>query len=1113
MTVRGPNTGAARRGLWLASAAAACLLMATPSAAQEQRDFNVPAQDASQAVRALARQGGVQVMAAESDLEGVTTRPVRGRYGALEAIERMISGTGLEAVATGPGTITIRRRAQAPGQAAPPPAAATEVDEVVVTGSRLQRAGFDTLQAALVTDSEEIDRRGYTNIGEALRDTPGFAAPDSSPVGAEPATLGVSQTFVDFFGLGSQRTLTLVNGRRFVSSNTVSGSGGPASPGSQVDLNTIPAGLVDRVETVAIGGAPVYGSDAIAGTVNVILKDDFEGAEATVQYGITDRNDAESHTFRGLIGANSADGRGNAVLALEYNEQAGLRLSDRMPFSYRIANSDNTGPNDGIPSHIVVRDARFAVLTEGGLPYDNQLEPLIGFDLPGIVFPPFYTANNYIYDSAGNPLQFGPDGELVPYVAGVVVQEALGAPVLTEGGDGVNPADHFGLLTPSERTLFNANARYDLTPSLRVFVEGSYAHTEGTEQSELYQYAAPAALGGPTLRFDVDNPFLSAAARNTILANGLTDFTLNRNLNDIVDRDPGQTTLDLARFVGGLEGGFDVAGDWWRWDLSYNHGRSESRSEQTFIDPDRLLLAIDAVIGGSGEIVCASGGDCVPINLFGADNFSDAAAAWVTDRGSAVSINTQQVVTANLAGELPFGVAGPIAFNVGAEWRKETGSFEPDVLMQAGNQIVGGANAFEGVEGEFTTKEVYAEVAVPLISEDRNFPLIKDLTFEGAVRHVDNSLTGGDLTWSAGGRLAPRLPSWGDGLILRGVFTHAIRSPAITELFLGTAPVSSTITDVCNAQNYNQGANPAVREANCRAALAAVGVSDPAAFNSTTGVVSAFGSRSGNPDLQNEVADSWSVGLVFQPTALPGFRASLDWSAISLEDGIQTLGIGALLAACYDSSNFPNEPACAAFERLDAADAAAQPGPIRNAGDIANGFRTGFYNTSTLEFAGLIAAAEYRFDIAEHLPRAGVPGAMRLSAKMFYTDTYESRAQPGAPLIDSVGEISVPEFRGNFAVGYVNGPLDLDLQAIWTSAVVVDNLATIENLPADLLGIDDYWRFNGAIGYRINERVRAQLAVSNLFDAEVPFPARAFRSFGAYDPIGRTYLLRLTAAF
>src|SRR5690606_16072684 len=161
--------------------------------------------------------------------------------------------------------------------------------------------------------------------------------------------LGVAQTFVNFFGLGSQRTLTLVNGRRFVSSNTVSGSGGATSPGSQVDLNVIPAGLVDRIETVAIGGAPVYGADAIAGTVNVILKDDFEGAQATLQYGLTDRGDAESFTARALMGGNFADGRGNAVVALEHNEQKGILLSSRMPFRYLVPNPLNQSDSDGIP--------------------------------------------------------------------------------------------------------------------------------------------------------------------------------------------------------------------------------------------------------------------------------------------------------------------------------------------------------------------------------------------------------------------------------------------------------------------------------------------------------------------------------------------------------------------------------------------------------------------------------------------------------------------------------------------------------------------------------------------------------------------------------------------
>ncbi|MDH5822281.1 TonB-dependent receptor [Luteimonas sp. RD2P54] len=1100
-----------RSRLWLAIGLG-CALAAAPALAQERRDFDLPPQEAAGAIRAAAEQSGLQIMAPEGDLRGVRTRAVHGSFEAIEALRLMFEGTGLEVVASGADTVTVRRpRAPAPrpdpGVPGPQPDGQTvELDRIEVTGTRIDRAGFDTLQAALVTTGDEIERRGYTNIGQALEDTPGFGPSASSPVGAEPATLGVAQTFVNFFGLGSQRTLTLVNGRRFVSSNTVAGAGGAAAPGSQVDLNVIPAGLVDRVETVAIGGAPVYGSDAIAGTVNVILKEDFEGAEASVQYGITDRGDAESYSVRGLFGGNFADGRGNAVIGTEYHRQHGLRLSDRMPFRFdELPNPDDTGPADGIPSVVVVDDLRYALFTEGGLPYDNQLEPLVGFDLPGLVLPPFYPRGNYVFDADGTPLHFGVDGELVPYRPGTVLQAESGAPILSDGGDGMNPADHFGLLTPSERTIFNALGHFDITPAVRAFAETTYVRTEGVEQSELYQYAVP-LLGGPTLRFSADNPFLSERSRAILADNGLEAFNLSRNLNDVVDRHPGETALDLYRFVGGLKGDFAVFGDTWSWDLSYNYGRSESVSSVTYIDPARLLRAIDAVDDGTGGIVCASGGDCVPINLFGTGNASAEAVDWVTDRGRATSLNTQRVLTGNLTGAFPLGLAEPLQFNLGAERRTESGAFEPDATLEAGNVLIGtGAGSFEGIEGSYRTTEFYGELVVPLIAESQALRFAKALSLEAAARHVDNSLTGSDVTWSVGARFAPRLPGWGDGLVLRGVYTHAIRSPAITELFLGSAPVSGSIDDVCNAQNYNRGANPAVREANCRAALAAVGVEDPADFESTTGAVSAFGTRSGNVDLMNETADSWSLGFVYQPTALPGFRLAMDWSDISLEDGIQNLGIDALLAACYDSANWPEEPACASFERLTAEQAAAQPGAARNAGDIANGYRTGFVNTSTLDFSGLIGAAEYRFDLGA--------GSMRVGSKLSYTHKYEIVLQPGVPVRDAVGSVGTPEYRANLSTGYTLGDLELDLQALWTSSVVRDLDATGEDLPREANHVGDYWRFNATVAYWLGSHVKAQLAIQNLFDREVPYAAQVGRNFGAYDPIGRTYLLRLSANF
>lgn len=987
--------------------------------------------------------------------------------------------------------------------------ASESTDTVVVTGSRVRRPGFDTLQATSVTDSAEIEVRGYTNIANALEDTPGFGVSDSSPVSASQATLGVAQTFVDFFGLGSQRTLTLVNGRRYVSSNTAAGSGGGAAPGSQVDINLIPASLVERVETVSIGGAPVYGSDAIAGTVNFILKDNFEGLEAYAQYGVTDRGDAESWSFRATLGGNFDNGRGNAVLSAEYHEQKGLVLSDRFPFYNLVPNPANTGPSDGIPAQMVVTNTRFAVLTEGGLPYDNQLVGLAGFDLPGIVFPPIYTQGNYVRDANGTPLQFGPDGNLVPFNVGTVVQAALGAPILTDGGSGVNPADHFGLLSPTERILINGFGHYDVTPWARAFIEMSYAHTEGVEQSELYQFAAPAALGGPALTFSIDNPFLSQQARDILVANGLSTFNLNRNFNDITQRDPGSTMLDVFRVVTGLKGEFNFVGNAWNWDVAYNYGRSQSTSGLIYIDPDRLLLAIDAVTDSGGNIVCASGGSCVPINLFGVGNFSDAAVDYITDRGEARSVNEQQVITANLSSSFDIGLSQPIGFNIGYEHRDEKASFRPDATLEAGILLIGpGVNGFKGVAGGFNTDEVYGEALIPLVSEEDNLPFLRALSIEGAARYVHNSIAGGDTTWSVGGRFAPRAGEALEGLVFRGVFTRAIRAPAVTELFLGSTPTANGIADPCNAQNYNQGLNPTVRAANCAAALAAVGAPPPESFANTTGTVSAFGTLSGNPDLSNEIANSWSVGAVYQPPWLPNFRMSADWSNISLKDGIQSLGINQLLASCYDSVDFPNNPACGAFSRLTAAQAAAQPGAVRVVGDVANGYTAGFVNTSTLDFAGLIAVAQYSFGLGG--------GDAAVSAKMFYNHKYELVAQPGSPVVEAVGAIGTPKFRMNLTAGYnreiLNRNFFANVQGVWTDNVVRDLTATTENVAAEVLFIPDYWRFNATVGAEVVNGVRAQIVVNNLFDREMPYGAQVARAFGAYDPIGRSLLFRLTAS-
>ncbi|HEY0597533.1 TonB-dependent receptor domain-containing protein, partial [Sphingopyxis sp.] len=603
--------------------------------------------------------------------------------------------------------------------------------------------------------------------------------------------------------------------------------------------------------------------------------------------------------------------------------------------------------------------------------------------------------------------------------------------------------------------------------------------------------------------------------RSTLAANGVTNsFFFARNLSDIVDRDGGlyRNRVQLWRGVVGLKGEASLFGEDANWDIAMNYGRSRSKATTKYINSDRFLLAVDAIEDASGNIVCRSGGDCVPLNLFGENVFSDEAAAYVIDEGSAVSLNQQFIINANLNGSLPFRIASEaIDFNIGVEYRKEKGAFTPDAILSQPSSLLGFTFVapYTGAKGSFHTKEVYGELSVPLVSPDQDWPVIKSLSIEGAARYVDHSLAGGDLTWSAGGRFSPRLPGIGDGLQFRGVYTRSIRSPGITELFSGASPTRGALNDPCDRIRYQEGNNPTVRAANCTAALAAFGTT-PDQFVATTAGVSPVGTISGNPNLANEKARSWSAGLVYQPTAIPGLRLAADWSEISLTGGIQRLAIGNLLEACYDSSNFPNEPSCAAFRRLGANEAGpGSANPIRIAGDIADGYNSGYVNVASIKFAGLIISAEYGFALAQD----PASGRLQFGAKLFHNDRYDVKTSAAAVPTSSVGTSATPRWSGQFNTAYVTDRLDLSLQALWSGPAKVNILQDAEDVPdADNL-IGTYWRFNATAGVKIDERFRVQLAVSNLFDRK---PSRAqlnSQNYGRYDLLGRRYLLTATAGF
>lgn len=1099
---------------WLAPIALAA--MAEPAVAQP-RHFDIPALEASEAIRRFASLSDMQILAPSADLAGVRTNAVKGLLEPRAALEWLLEGTELELVPSGE-TAFIVRRARPAAVAAPTPThpraaapaasprsppdrtgdadglmlALPAVDRVVVTGSRIDRGGAPPTLPLLVDTYEDVVIAGIANVGEAIEGIPGFSVSDSNPVGGQ-ATFGVGQTFVNFLGLGSQRTLTLVNNRRHVSSVSAAGSGSAGPAGQQVDLNLIPVAMIDRIETIAIGGAPIYGSDAVAGAINILLKDSYEGVRLRAQYGVTQRGDAEDLSVSGLFGRSFASERGSSVFSIEYNRRNGLIETDRDFLRERrffAPNPADTGPNDGIPALIVLSDQVLAGVTDGGL-------PLPPGGIPGGWVTPDHPQGFFIRDSAGNPVQFAPDGTLVPYRLG---QGGGDTPVFVSGGDGVRIAENFSLLAPTERLLVNGRAAYAISNALTVFTEVAYAHSASEETRELLAISAATIPQDGPIRFSTDNPFLSPQAKAVIEANGLTEFDLARNLGDLFSHLPGNSTLDLVRVVAGLEG---AQNDRLRWDVSVNFGRSENRSEIPYINDTNFNAAVNAVRDpATGRIVCADAAvaGCAPLNLFGLNAASAEAIAFVTEIGAAQSVNEQFVVTANLGGGITLPGARRLDYNLGAEHRREFAAFRPDDIMRAGSIRT---PPFVGVSGSFHTYEVYGEARAPLLAADSKAPFVEALTLEAAARFIQHSRAGADVTWTGAATLTPRLPQWAEGLSLRGVYSRAIRAPAATELFLEPTAVRATAIDPCDRRFFRGGTAPALREENCRVALAAVGAGDPADFTSGVVSVGVVGVQAGNADLGNEVADSWSAGAIWRREGRAAVSFSADWINVSLRSGIGIASLGSLLAGCYDSADYPNRDECASFTR----------GTGAQAGQIVD-YSLTYSNITTVDFTGLMAASAFRAELADIAGARRDLGRLHARARLFYIDRFTQQAGPRAPVVNIAGLITTPRVEAQAALHYHYGKLDLSLRGDWSSATRLDNGITIEVSPVSRA--ESYLTVGASVGFQPTPGLRAQIAANNLFDAEPPANALIGSSAAArraYDMLGRRVALSLTASF
>jgi outer membrane receptor protein involved in Fe transport len=981
-----------------------------------------------------------------------------------------------------------------PAESATSAGSTTAVQEVVVTGSHIPRAGFDTLQPAETLSAQTIEDRGFTNVGDALNELPAFGAQQNT---GQQSGSNVGQQFVNLYGLGSQRTLVLVDGRRFVSGNapTPSGTFGGPPPGQEVDLNDIPTGLIDHVEVLSVGGAPIYGADAIAGTVNIILKKNYQGAMAEAQYGISQHGDGQSYVGRALIGGNFADGRGNVTASLEYTQQDGLTYADRpntLPYATQQPSAACTALGYGA---CYVPNATVASIFPGGIPAINA-----GLANQGAGYP------NAIHNAAGQVVAFAPDGTLQPVNLGI---QNSGL-VFASGGDGSNLATQSQFIPPVKRTLLDSLGHYDFTPHITGYFETEYSHSDGTQLAAQpsYQSAFFASQNGSgPLEFNINNPFLTAQARSVLSAAGVTNFYLSRANLDLAPQ-TFDNSIDTFRVVAGFKGDVDVLSRDVHWDTSFNYGRSQGDETYYDINEANFLNAINVTTNAAGQIVCAvtanppplpangvqptSVTGCQPLNLFGAGAPSAAARAFVTAQDHAQSVLTQRDVQINLNGS-PFDIwAGPVQVAGGFEYRQETGAYNVDAFAQSG---LGRDAPTTDVAGQYDSKELYVEGIIPIVSPKLGIPLAYSGEFDASYRRIDNSLAGSSNVFTLGLKYAPVRD-----IEFRGNVTHSVRAPSIEELFLPTTSTNSFAEDPCDP-NYIT-AN-ATRTANCQKAFAALGTS-LTGFKSNVVNASVLGTTGGNPNLLNERANSWTAGFVLRPRYVPHLTLSLDWINIHLKDPIESLSLTQVMNACYDSASYPNS-FCSLFTR-------------NSAGQI-TGFSTPLANLGAQEFAGAQLDSSYGIAINQ-LPlvsRIGISpmteaGDLVFDLNGFFEDKHNTETL--GVITKTRGDIGDPKWKVNASARYRYGPGMIYLNARWISSG--DANVELQRSSQQIFGVGNYWVWNGAFSYDLTKRITAELSINNLFDQDPPKYAITLATNAAlatYDYFGRAYVFKVRAKF
>jgi len=961
---------------------------------------------------------------------------------------------------------------------------ASEIGEVVVTGSRIKRAETTTEAPVSILTAQAIEDRGFIQAGQALNELTANMPQFAQAAGSGSAA-GNGAQFPNLFGLGAGRTLTLVNGRRFVTTSAGSGTGIGAGE-RVVDTNVIPTGLIQRVDIAQAGGAAVYGSDAIAGVVNYVLREDFTGLELDAQYGISSRDDYPTQSLRATAGRNFLDDRANIAVNVEWSKTRPLYDYDRPRSNLgrvTISNPANRTNSDGIPAVTENLNTRF-----------------VSFNANGVLFNPGPPFASSIYRVNGVPQQFNAAGTgLVPYSIGNLLNPTV--PPFTSGGDGEPYQELAALVTGVERWTANVIGHYDITDRIKLSGEFLFARIEARDpyaNQASNTVLNSAASGSGAIPIARNNPYLSPAVAATLGPAG-PPLSLSKWWNDLLPTREQTYRNDTFRGLLSLDGDFDWGERNFYWSLSFSHAEADGRSSGYNVYTSRFNNAVNAVRNGAGQIVCAINADattanddpaCAPINPFGVGNVSQEARLYATTLAGSDYLNTQDDLLATFGGDLFDLPAGKVKFSAAYEHREEKAKFAPFTANQRG--LVGSQVPVQASSGSYNTEELSGELLVPVLGGDFSLPFARTVELNGAYRFVDNSIAGKEDVWGVGGR-------WEvvEGFTLRASRSRNFRAPNLDQLFAPQRTALGSIAqDPCDADRIAGGPNPAIRLANCQALFRAnPGYGNLATFQDLSENFSNANITSGgNPDLRNEISKTWTYGFVLQPKFVPGLSIVADRIEVDLKDGLSSFTPQSFLATCYDSADQPAD-ICGTFTR-DAT------------GQIVTALSTTF-NAGRITFRGEVYNINYTFPIGRYFDDRDL-GELELNVEATRIEKFE-RSVTGVDLTRIDNTSSTPDFgpspdlRVRFDARWRRGPLRLNYSINYLSPVKFTYTSTIEDVPTP--HVKENLRQNVSASYDFrNYTIRG--GVTNITDEEPSFPTR---NYG--DILGRQYYVGLKARF